>query len=816
MAMIDEDSGAALTLIEGDGGTWSPPMAAPACEPRDWQSLYGQAHARAETERTRADAAEAHAEELRRAEAAARSRVGSLKWQLDRSRARLEAAVEETKEVRRAAKDALFFQAEVARLEKLLSEAGVDPRRRSTIVSLRMEVVRLREALQVPEARKDATAPSSGEKVEPPEAAPAPKPGKDTASALSRKNARLRKALERSEARKDTIKALRQEVGSLTRETRRLTRENGRLRRELEHMQGFKETVRRLSAETVLLRGELAGYHDQMDVLDLQSRRIDDLRIALRKAATEKERLEAELADRPLLPAVFRRLREREKTIGSLRKETARLDKKIKALRAWNARLEARLEKLRSTRAVLSKALYGSRSEKQDKPGTGRKRGQQRGAPGHGRTSRPVLKEKTERRNPPKDARVCSCCGKLYVANGERSTTVVEVEVKAHIRRIVRPRWRRGCDCASSPLEVTAPPVPRLFPGTPYGTSVWARFLFELCACLRPLSRIAAWLADQGLAISPGTLADSLKRFVPLFEPLSEAILGHQNRTTVRHADETGWRVQEFCETGRSSRAWLWVSVSKDAIYFHIDASRSAEAAKTLFGGTVCVVFVVCDRYSAYRKLARELDGKAILCWCWSHQRRDFIECAAGHVRLTRWCREWIGRIAAIYRLNEARLEHYDPGLERQSPAFEAAQDDLKKAVEGLFADAEAEVAGLSERARKGKALRSLLNHREGLCVFADKPQVPMDNNAAERALRGPVIGRRMTFGSNSEDGAKFTAIMHSVVGTLSANGIDVLRWLEAWLKACAKNGGKPPDDLSPWLPWSMGEERRRAFIAPG
>ena len=91
-----------------------------------------------------------------------------------------------------------------------------------------------------------------------------------------------------------------------------------------------------------------------------------------------------------------------------------------------------------------------------------------------------------------------------------------------------------------------------------------------------------------------------------------------------------------------------------------------------------------------------------------------------------------------------------------------------------------------------------------------------MDNNLAERALRGPVIGRRLSFGSNSEDGAEFTAIMYSVVGTLSMNGIDVLRWLKAWLNACAKNGGKPPDDLSPWLPWSMSEERKRAFMAPG
>ena len=51
---------------------------------------------------------------------------------------------------------------------------------------------------------------------------------------------------------------------------------------------------------------------------------------------------------------------------------------------------------------------------------------------------------------------------------------------------------------------------------------------------------------------------------------------------------------------------------------------------------------------------------------------------------------------------------------------------------------------------------------------------------------------------------------MYSVVGTLALNGMDVLRWLEA----CAKNAGRAPDDLSPWLPWSMGEERRRAFMA--
>ena len=58
--------------------------------------------------------------------------------------------------------------------------------------------------------------------------------------------------------------------------------------------------------------------------------------------------------------------------------------------------------------------------------------------------------------------------------------------------------------------------------------------------------------------------------------------------------------------------------------------------------------------------------------------------------------------------------------------------------------------------------------------MFVDRPQVPLDNNRAERFLRGPAIGRRLSFGSDSEDGAKFTAIMYSVVGTLSMNGIDI------------------------------------------
>ncbi|MYG52188.1 MAG: IS66 family transposase [Rhodospirillaceae bacterium] len=859
MAMRDEDFGAPPTLTDADGGFWSPPIAAPASEPRDWQSLCEQAQARAEMERARADAAEARCEELRRAEREARSRAGSLKWNLDKSRDKLKAANEEVKEVRRVAKDALFYQSEVVRLEKLLSEAGVESSKRSTIVSLRMEVFRLREASQTPKSGKDAGGPPRGEvaSLKPrvreltredarlSKALECLQEQKDEIAVLRRKvaallrklrraaksspprgaaSAELRKALERARKQKGTIRALRGEVGFLSRETRRLNREARRLRRELEPLPDLKKTVRSLTGEVGLLRGALAGFCDQSDRIKSLEARIWHMRIGARASAAETERLEAELAERPLLTAVFRTVRDRNRTIESLHKEIARqrkangrLGNKIKALRAHRARLQARIAQLRSTRASLSKAVFGSRSEKQETPRSERGRGQQRGAPGHGRTPRPALEEKEERQEPPPDALICSCCGKPYVANGENASSVIEIAVKAHIRRIVRPRYRRGCECASSALEVTAPPPVRLFPRTPYGISVWARILYERFACHRPLRRVAAWMADQGLPISPGTMASSVRRFLPLFAPLAEAILAHQNGMAVRHGDETGWRIQALGETGRSRRAWLWISVGGDAVYYRIDSSRSAEAAMKLFGSVEGTVFLVCDRYLAYVKLARELDGKVILCWCWIHQRRDFIECAAGQVKLRQWCEDWIERFASVFRLNKERLKHYDPALalELQSPAFDAAHAALKKAVEQLFAQGEAELADLPDTARQGKALRSLLKHREGLSVFVDNPLVPMDNNLPERELRRAVIGRRLCFGSDSEDGAGFTATMYSVFATLVLNGINVLRWLEAWLEACAENGGQPPEDLSPWLPWTMSEERKLEFMAP-
>ena len=823
MAVLDDDFSVGATLAEGGAGIWSPPGSTPAVAPRDFKSLYEQ-------QRARADAAEARCEELRQAEISARSGAGYWKWQFKSCRRRLSEAEEEAKELGSAARDAPSLRTQVARLEALLSEAGGQSSEAATIEALSKGVARLQDALAAPPARRGGV-------------------GRQSAGEASR----ARTALEEAPQRRETVKALRTEITRLSREVGRGNTAIGNFHKKLdaekERAESIRETAKMLSRENLSLHREKRILGETAARVRAVTDENYRLRLTLEGAQFTNERLTARIAklraagatltklpfdEAAHLRNVLRRSRRQKATIKSLSRENARLRKAAKSARAGREKAEARLReavkvsrrriealeaqlaKLRATGAMLSNRLYGRKSEQQEKPRSERTRGQQPGAPGHGRTQRPGLEERREEINPPPDACVCEQCGQPYAPNGAEESTLVEVNVKAHKRVISRPRWRRSCECPSSPVEVTAPPVPRLFPRTPYGISFWARFLFEHCACFRPVRRVAAWFSSHGLAVSAGTLANSRKRFAALFETLYEAILAHQNDATLRHADETSWRVQELRGEERSSRAWLWTSVSADAVCFHIDASRSAEAALKLFAEARFDTVIVCDRYSAYKRLVHLLGDKVILSFCWSHTRRDFIDCASGQERLTQWCQGWIERIAEIYLLNDTRLKHYDPGLELQTPAFNAAQDALEKAVERLFADAEAELAVLPDTAREGKALRSLVNHREGLCVFVDNPLVPMDNNTAERILRGPAIGRGLSFGSDSEDGARFTAIMYSVVGTLSMNGIDVLRWLEAWLKACAENGGQPPADLSPWLPWSMSEERRRELAAPG
>ena len=519
----------------------------------------------------------------------------------------------------------------------------------------------------------------------------------------------------------------------------------------------------------------------------------------------------------------------RRSPMVSLRRENGELRREVAALREDNevlrralagtsvdgrlesriVELERRLCRLKAMRSNDARHRFGDRSERQARPSSPRRRGQQPGRAGPSRTPRKSLAVRTEIVELAARHTGCERCGRALAGHGWVESELIEIQVAAYRRRIRRRRYRRVCGCAG-PATVLAPPVARLFPHTAYGISVWTTVLLEHWEGQRPFRQIARWMTRHGLAISPGTLCDRLGDLSQLFEPLSAAIRAHLVTARVLQGDETSWRVQQRRRDGASGRAWLWVGQSHDAVWFHIDPRRSCQAALKVFEGAEAGAVLLSDRYSSYVALADRL-GLAP-AFCWAHMRRDFIECEGA--RDTPWKRRWLERIAAIYRTHRRRQQHFQADRTRQVRAFATAHRTLKAQVKALFAAGEAEWAEHTAEHPRAEPLRRLLKWRYGLERFVADPGVPIDNNASERSLRAPVIGRKLSFGNDSWTGARLTGHMYSVLGTLKRHEIDLEHWLHDWLSACAEAGRAPPD-LTPWLPWSMDPARRQRFQQP-
>jgi len=139
----------------------------------------------------------------------------------------------------------------------------------------------------------------------------------------------------------------------------------------------------------------------------------------------------------------------------------------------------------------------------------------------------------------------------------------------------------------------------------------------------------------------------------------------------------------------------------------------------------------------------------------------------------------------------------------RQSPAIKGAEVDASALQPGQLHEAQRSV------------LISLQNHWHGLIIFLTYPEVPMDNNSAERAIRNPVIGRKNYYGSGSIWSAELAAMMFSQLQTSELWKLNPRHWLQAYLTACAESGGTAPADLTPFLPWSMSEDRRQQLAKP-
>ena len=481
--------------------------------------------------------------------------------------------------------------------------------------------------------------------------------------------------------------------------------------------------------------------------------------------------------------------------------------------------LQNEIKELQAKLKLREKQLFGKGSEKKKNENEGqpgeekekKKRGQQPGAPGHGRKKHDNLPKIDEEHDLPEEEKLCSCCGLPFEEfPGTEESEVVEVEVRAHVRRIIRRKYVRTCACPNLPVIVTAKGPDKLIPKGAYGDSVWIQVLIAKFLFNRPTSSQLGHFALIGLEISQGTITDGLKRLEPLLEPVYEGIVAKNQAEIHWHADETRWMVFEEVEGKTGYRWYLWVFKSASTAVFILDQSRSSSVPLSHLEDVVHDSILSVDRYSAYKTLIKEKDGCILLAWCWAHVRRDFINLAKTRPEYEEWALEWVEQIGIIYHINNLRIEALDIQDE-----FELRDEQLRGAVIEMENKCAGQLEAETLQPDQEKVLESLQNHWDGLTIFIDYPEVPMDNNAAEQALRGPVVGRKNFYGSGAVWSGHLASIMFSIFQTLALWNINPQVWLEMFFRACAENKGLPLEDVSAFLPWNMSEQELEVYSKP-
>ncbi len=534
-----------------------------------------------------------------------------------------------------------------------------------------------------------------------------------------------------------------------------------------------------------------------------------------------------ELADlSELVRRLHREVLELRQEVAELRRENSELRQQAGYWKAQHARavhraehLEAEVENLRGENRKLRDQLFGRKSEKsstQDRSNhlegesedrdssTPRKRGQRKDRPGPPRrdySHLPVVDDLCEL---PDDQRICPECGAALSPSNTEDSEQIEIEVRLYRRRIRRRRYQRTCTCSNCPRTLTAPPPPKLIPKGLLGVSVWVEILIDKFFSHRPTERLLDQWRLLDFDLAPGTVAGGLERLEPLFQPLYEALLARSAESAFAQADETRGMVFVDLEGKTGHRWWLWVFLGEDTVVFRLDPSRSHEVPEGHFPAGAQVVLMV-DRYSAYKAMAQVKLGDVVLAFCWSHVRRDFVTVGKGWPEYKEWALAWLRRIRDLYRY------HRQWRISQAGTAeFTAADTGLRQTVADMRTQADAELADPKLPTPCRKVLVSLQEHWDGLTRFVEDPRIPLDNNASERQVRGPAVGRKNYYGSGAFWSGRLAAMLFSLFATLTMAKINSRKWLTWFLQSCAQAGGQAPGDIKQFLPWNLCQEKRR------
>jgi transposase len=272
------------------------------------------------------------------------------------------------------------------------------------------------------------------------------------------------------------------------------------------------------------------------------------------------------------------------------------------------------------------------------------------------------------------------------------------------------------------------------------------------------------------LGLGQGTLWAALHQLARRLEKVPERLLLEYRRAPVKHADETGWR-----NDGLNGYAWLFCAALVSL--FRLRQSRAASVAQEVFGAKRLVGVLVVDRYKGYNQ------APCAIQYCYAHLLREVQDLAKEFPEVTEVLRfvaslapllaDAIKLRAQALKLSAFRQRALELKLEIKSSIYAPAQHPGIQRIQNIF-----------------RENASRLYH------WSKSPTIPAENNRAERELRGLVIARKISFGSQSEQGARTREILMSVLHTLRKRTQDVFGTFQSCLDALAQDEKRDPYKL--------------------
>ena len=392
----------------------------------------------------------------------------------------------------------------------------------------------------------------------------------------------------------------------------------------------------------------------------------------------------------------------------------------------------------------------------------------------------------------PEHELTCECGCRKHVMGEETSEQLEIIPMQIRVIKHIRKTYAcKGCERA----PVTADKPAQLIEKSLASPSVLAMLLTTKYADGLPLYRFETVLSRHGIDIPRQTLARWVIQCGEHLQPLLNLMRDKLLDSPVIHCDET--RVQVLKEPGRdpSSQSWMWVQTGgppdKPVILFDYTTSRAQEVPLRLLAGYRG--YLMTDDYAGYNAVAAQAGVERLACW--AHARRKFVEAQKvqpkGKTGRADVALNLINKLYGIERdLKEASAEQRHQGRQQHSLPLLAQ---LKAWLEKTQPQVTAQNA-------LGKAVNYLASNWSRLERYIEAGHLPIDNNAAERAIRPFVIGRKNWLFSDTPKGATASAQLYSLVETAKANGQEPYAYLRHILEYLPQ--ATTVEDYEALLPW--------------